>query len=311
MNKKEKIRKIGGRLKRDFPLYLMALPGLIYLFINNYMPLPGIVLAFKQYNVKDGIWGSAWNGFENFKYLFTTTDAFVITRNTILYNVAFITVNTVLGVLFAILLSNLRSKKASHFYQAIILLPYMISSVIVSYLVYAFLGVESGLINKMFIEPMGYDAISWYTEPEYWPFILIFVNSWKSVGYQAILYFSSIVAIDESYYEAAIVDGSTAWQQIKYITLPLLKPTVIMLLLLSVGRIFSSDFGLFYQVPMNSGALYSVTNTIDTYVYRGLIESGSITKSAAAGLFQSVVGFILILGANLIVRRMDKDNALF
>ena len=150
-----------------------------------------------------------------------------------------------------------------------------------------------------------------YTEKQYWPFILVIVNVWKSIGYQAILYLSSIVSIDDSYYEAAVIDGANSWQQITKITLPLLKPTIIMLVLLAVGRIFNSDFGLFYQVPMNSGALFPVTNTIDTYVYRGLIELGTITRSAAAGMYQSIVGFILVLTANLIVRKIDRDNALF
>lgn len=299
------------KLRRELPLYLMAVPALTYLFINNYMPLPGMVLAFKRYNARDGIWGSAWAGFDNFKYLFSTSDAFVITRNTVLYNVAFILLNMVLGVFTAILISNLRAKKISNFYQALILLPHMISSVILSYIVYAFLGVESGLINKGILNPLGAESISWYTEKQFWPVILIIVNCWKSIGFNTILYLSSIVGIDGSLYEAAAIDGAKTIQKIRYITLPLLKPTVIMLLLLSVGRIFNSDFGLFYQVPMNSGPLYSVTNTIDTYVYRGLIELGTLTQSAAAGVYQSVVGFVLILSANLFVRKMDKDSALF
>ncbi len=303
--------KKRSKIRRELPIYLMALPGVIYLIINNYMPLPGLVLAFKQYSAKRGIWGSAWAGLDNFKYLFATQDAWVITRNTVLYNAVFILLNTALGITYAILLSSMKAKKAGNFYRGVMLLPYMISSVILSYLVYAFLGVESGLINKMIIEPLGGEAISWYAEQKYWPFILVIVNCWKSVGYQMVIYYSSITGIDDSYYEAAIVDGATSWQQITKITLPLLKPTITMLVLLSVGRIFNSDFGLFYQVPMNSGALFPVTNTIDTYVYRGLIELGTITKSAAAGFFQSLVGFVLILSANSLVRRFDRENALF
>ncbi|WP_176927325.1 ABC transporter permease [Lachnotalea sp. AF33-28] len=298
------------RLRKEIVYYLMALPGLTYLFINNYMPLPGLVLAFKNYNAKDGIWRSPWAGFDNFKYLFMTNDAFVITRNTVLYNLVFITLNTVFGISAAILLSRLRAKRVRNIYQIVMLLPHMISSVIISYLVFSFLGVEHGLINSM-LTASGKEAISWYTEKQYWPFILVIVNVWKSIGYQAILYLSSIVSIDDSYYEAAVIDGANSWQQITKITLPLLKPTIIMLVLLAVGRIFNSDFGLFYQVPMNSGALFPVTNTIDTYVYRGLIELGTITRSAAAGMYQSIVGFILVLTANLIVRKIDRDNALF
>jgi len=297
-------------LKRFIPIYVMALPGLVYLFINNYMPLPGLVLAFKNYNVKGGIWGSPWAGLSNFKYLFATQDAFIITRNTICYNLTFIVINTFCAIAVAIILSEITSK-AKKFYQSAILLPHLISAVIISYLVYAFLSTENGFINNAILKPLGQEFISWYTEKKYWPFILVIVNIWKSVGYSCIIYLSTIVGFDKGYYEAAAIDGATKWQQITRITIPLLKPTIIMLVLMSVGRIFYSDFGLFYQVPRNSGALYSVTNTIDTYVYRGLLELGDITMSAAAGFYQSLVGFVLVLSANLFVRKIDRDSALF
>ncbi|MBR0219291.1 MAG: sugar ABC transporter permease [Clostridia bacterium] len=288
----------------------MALPGLIYLFINNYMPLPGLVLAFKNYNARKGIWGSAWAGLSNFTYLFTTSDAYVITRNTILYNLAFILVNTVLSITVAIILSELKNK-VKNFYQSVILLPHLISAVIISYIVFAFLSTESGFFNNTIGRLFGAEPIAWYAEKQYWPYILVFVNAWKSIGYQCIIYLATLLGFDRSYYEAADLDGATVWQQIRLITLPLLRPTIIMLTMMAVGRIFYSDFGLFYQVPQNSGALYEVTNTIDTYVYRGLLESGNISMSAAAGFYQSVVGFILVLGANLLVRKYDRDSALF
>lgn len=274
------------------------------------MPLPGLVLAFKNYNARGGIWGSPWAGFDNFKYLFATSDAWVITRNTILYNAAFIIVNTVGAISVAIILSEL-SGKMKKFYQSAILLPYLISAVIVSYIVFAFLSTENGFINNTVMKMFGAESISWYTEKKYWPFILVFVSAWKSIGYQCIIYLATLLGFDRAYYEAAEIDGATTWQQITKITLPLLRPTIIMLTLMAVGRIFYSDFGLFYQVPQNSGALYSVTNTIDTYVYRGLLEVGNISMSAAAGFYQSVVGFILVLGANLLVRRFDKESSLF
>jgi len=288
----------------------MALPGLIYLFINNYMPLPGLVLAFKKYNAKKGIFGSDFVGFKNFKYLFATKDAFVITRNTICYNVVFIIVNTILAVFVAILLAEMTSKMKK-IYQCLILLPFMISMVIVSYLVYGFLSNDNGFINNTILPLLGIEPIQWYMQKKYWPFILTFVNAWKVIGYNSIIYISTILGIDRSIYESAAIDGATKWQQIRKITIPLLRPTIIMMTLLAVGRIFYSDFGLFYQVPMNQGTLFSVTNTIDTYVYRGLLELGDMSMSAAAGLYQSVVGFILILGANLLVRKFDKDSALF
>ncbi|MGN6711984.1 ABC transporter permease [Anaerocolumna jejuensis] len=287
----------------------MMLPGFLYLFINNYMPLPGLVIAFKQYNARKGIFGSNWIGFKNFEYLFKTSDAWVITRNTILYNVAFIIVNTIMAVLVAVILSELNGKRKK-VYQSVILLPNLISTVIIGYLVFSFFSVENGFVNNSLLPAFGMKSVDWYSEPKYWPFIIIFVSAWKSVGYNCIVYLATILGFDRAYYESALVDGANRWKQFKYITLPLLKPTIIMLTLMAVGRIFYSDFGLFYQVPMNQGALYSTTNTIDTYVYRGLLQLGNISMSAAAGLYQSVIGFILVLGANMLVRRVDKDSAL-
>ncbi|SCP96983.1 putative aldouronate transport system permease protein [Anaerobium acetethylicum] len=308
-NNNESSSKKRAKLKRFIPIYIMMLPGLVYLFINNYMPLPGLIVAFKQYNAKLGIYGSKFIGFKNFEYLFKTTDAWVITRNTILYNIAFIIVNTVMAIMVAVILSELNGKRKKA-YQSLILLPNLISTVIIGYLVFAFLSVENGFANNTILPLFGKEPIDWYSEPRYWPFIIIFVSAWKSVGYNCIVYLATIMGFDRSYYESALVDGATRWKQFQYITLPLLKPTIIMLTLMAVGRIFYSDFGLFYQVPMNQGALYSVTNTIDTYVYRGLLQLGNISMSAAAGLYQSIVGFILVLSANMLVRRLDKDSAL-
>lgn len=298
------------KFRRYIPIYLIMLPGLVYLFINNYMPLPGLIVAFKQYNARKGIYKSDWIGFKNFEYLFTTSDAWVITRNTICYNIAFIVTNTILAIIVAILLSEMwgKAKKA---YQSAILLPYLISSVIIGYLVFAFLSVENGFVNNAVLPLFGKEGISWYSEPKYWPFILIFVNAWKAIGYNCIIYLSTLMGFDRSYYESAQIDGASKMQQIRFITLPMLKPTIIMLTLMAIGRIFYSDFGLFYQVPMNQGALYSTTQTIDTYVYRGLLQLGNISMSAAAGVYQSIVGFILILAANLLVRKIDNESALW
>lgn len=301
--------KKRAKMKHFIPIYIMMLPGLIYLFINNYMPLPGLVIAFKKYNAKQGIFGSDWIGFDNFEYLFKTSDAWVITRNTILYNIAFIVINTVMAIFVAVILSELNGKRKK-VYQSAILLPNLISTVIIGYLVFSFFSVENGFFNNTILPLFGKEPVNWYSETKYWPFILIFVNAWKSVGYNCIVYLATILGFDRAYYESAVVDGATRWKQFKYITLPLLKPTIIMLTLMAVGRIFYSDFGLFYQVPLNQGALYPVTNTIDTYVYRGLLQLGNISMSAAAGLYQSVVGFILVLGANMLVRKVDKDSAL-
>ena len=298
-------------LKRYWPFYIMMLPGIIYLFINNYIPIAGLVIAFKKVNYSIGVLKSPWVGLSNFEYLFKTKDAWIITRNTIGYNVAFIILGTILAVIIAILLNDVRRIVPKKLYQTLILVPYLISTVLVSYLVYAFLGTEVGFINKTILGALGADPISWYTQPGYWPFILVIVQLWKTVGYSSIIYYATVVGIDQTYFEAAVVDGASKWQQIRFITLPSLKTTVITLTLLHVGRIFYSDFGLFYQVPMNSGMLMDVTNTIDTYVYRGLMTLNDVGRASAAGFYQSCVGFIVVLGANLIVRRMDSESALF
>lgn len=298
-------------IKRHIPYYMMLLPGLVYFFINNYMPLAGLQLAFKKFKYAKGIWGSPWNGFKNFVYLFKTNEAFIIIRNTLCYNVAFIILGTIISIIVAILLDEIISSKAKNAYQTFILLPYMISYVIVSYIVFAFFGTDNGMINNHILKPLGIQPISWYTQPKYWPFILTFVQVWKTFGYSSIIYYASIVGIDSSLYEAAVVDGAGLWKQITRITLPMLKPVIITLTLLSLGRIFYSDFGLFYQVPMNSGLLFNATNTIDTYVYRGLLESNDIGRASAAGFVQSIIGFIFVFGTNEVVRKIEKEQALF
>lgn len=271
----------------------------------------GIVIAFKKLNFSKGIFGSPWSGFDNFKFLFKSSTAFEIIRNTILYNVVFIIVGTIFAVALAIFLSEIRKRFTSSLYQTLILLPYLISWVIVSYLIFAMFSAETGLVNKSILEPMGLGAVNWYSETRYWPFIITFVYLWKASGYSMIIYYSTMVGISPEYYEAAKIDGATKWQQIKSITLPLLKPTIITMFILSVGRIFSSDFGLFYQVPRNSGALYSATQTIDVYVYNALMQNSDYGMSSAASVFQSVVGFILVIVANAIIRKTNKESALF
>lgn len=297
--------------KEHLPLFLMLLPGLLYLLINNYIPMAGIVIAFKKINFAKGIFASPWAGLENFKFLFSSNDAWIITRNTLLYNVAFIFVNMVVGIAIAILICEVRNKKLKKLYQSAILLPFLMSMVILSYIVYALLSSENGLVNNTILEALNIDPIQWYQEPKYWPVILIVANCWKGVGYGCLIYIASLIGIDPAYYEAARLDGASKWQEITKITLPCLVPTIITLLLLSIGRIFYSDFGLFYQVPMNSGVLFPTTNVIDTYVYRALIEQGNISMSSAAGVYQSLVGFVVVMISNWIVRRVDKDQALF
>ena len=303
--------KKKNALKEYWPLYLMMLPALLYLLINNYIPMAGMVIAFKKLNFAKGIWASPWAGLKNFKFLFASRDAWVITRNTLLYNVAFILVNMVVGIAIAILITEVRNTKLKKVYQSAILLPFLMSMVILSYIVYALLSAENGLVNNSILPLFHIDPIQWYQKPKYWPAILIIANCWKGVGYGCLIYIASLIGIDPSFYEAARLDGASKWQEITKITLPSLVPTIITLLLLSIGRIFYSDFGLFYQVPMNSGVLVSTTNVIDTYVYRALIEQGNISMSSAAGVYQSLVGFCVVMLSNWIVRKVDKDQALF
>ena len=300
-----------ARFKQYIPLYLMLLPGAVYLFINNYIPMTGIVVAFKTYNVNDGIYGSPWAGLKNFEFLFGTNEAAIIVRNTLLYNVAFIIVNMVVGIILAIFISDVVNNRMKKLYQSSILLPFLISIVVVSYIVFALLSHENGMFNKTLLPLLGLDPVQWYNDTTWWPLILINTNCWKGVGYGTLIYIAAIAGIDQSFYEAAELDGASKWQQITQITLPCLVPSIITLLIMNIGRIFYSDFGLFYQVPQNSGSLYSVTNTIDTYVYRALMSTGGIGRSSAAGLLQSVVGFTLVMVSNLVVRKASAENAIF
>lgn len=301
-----------ARLNRNtLSLFLIALPGILYLFINNYIPIMGIFIAFKKFSYAKGIWDSPWCGLSNFKFLFLTDDAWVITRNTLLYNLAFIVIGTVLSVAFAILLHEMGERLRGKFFQSILLFPHLLSWVVTAYLVYALLGSSTGFVNNTILKGLGLEPVDWYTTKLAWPFIILLVYIWKNAGYNAIVYMAGIAGIDKEIYEAAKIDGATKMKQITAITLPLLRPTIVIMTLMAIGRVFYSDFGLFYQVPMNAGPLFATTQTIDTYVYRGLMEQGNVGMSSAAGVFQSLVGFALVMAANYIVRKKDPDNALF
>ncbi|HEL2119343.1 TPA: sugar ABC transporter permease [Streptococcus suis] len=302
-------------LKQNAIFFLMVLPGVIWLILFFYIPVFGNVIAFKDYrHTGNGFWDSLiqskWIGLDNFKFLFQSSDAYIITRNTILYNLGFIVLGLIFAVGIAIIFSEMRSKKLVKIYQTTTLFPYFLSWVIISFFVYAFLSPDKGLINNI-LKGMGMDPINWYSTPTYWPFILLFLGIWKGLGYNSIIYYATIMGIDPTYYEAAIVDGATKWQRIRYVTLPQLIPLMTILTILAVGNIFRADFGLFYQIPKNSGPLFNVTQVLDTYVYRGIAGTGDIGMAIAAGLYQSVVGCILVVVTNLIVRRFDKESALF
>lgn len=304
-------KKKKQQLTNSTPLLLIALPGIVYLFINNYIPMFGTFLAFKDYSYVKGIFGSDWCGFDNFKFLFKTQDAMIMTRNTLLYNFGFIIIGTIAAIFVAVLMYELGERVRVKFFQSVLLLPNLLSWVVIGFVVYAFLNADTGFINNTVLKALNIEPISWYSTTKPWPFILIVTYLWKYIGVSSIIYMASISGIDKGIFEAAQLDGASKLQQIFKITLPMLKPTIIILTLMSIGRIFYSDFGLFYQVPQNSGRLFDVTQTIDTYVYRGLMELKSVGMSAAAALFQSVVGFVLVMGANALVRKADKENALF
>jgi len=307
-----KTKQNQGYWKRFGVFYLMMAPALIVLLINNYLPMLGSIIAFKNVNYSVGVLKSPWVGLQNFEYLFNTTDAWKITRNTLAYNAVFIVLNLIVGVAFALMFNAMRSRKLAKFHQTAMFLPYFLSWVVITYLVYGFLNPEIGLLNKTILPAFGVQhPIDWYTEPFYWMFILPIVNTWKGIGYYAVIYLAAIIGIDQEYYEAATIDGASRWRQVWSITLPLIRPVIIVLTLLQIGRIFYADFGLFFQVTRDAGALYDTTLVIDTYVYKGFLVTGDIGMSSAAGMYQAVVGFILVLVSNLIIRRISKDDALF
>jgi putative aldouronate transport system permease protein len=315
----ERVMKTLRRWSRDFnqnkSFLLMVLPGALWFLIFAYLPMPGAILAFKQYRLDlggffEGIVKSDWVGFKNFEFLFKAHDAYIITRNTVLYNLTFIVLGLILSVAMAIILYSLTQKRMAKLYQTMMFMPYFLSWVIVSYFTFSFLSEDKGVLNHL-LAFFGVEPISWYSEMKYWPYILVFMNLWKGIGYSSVIYLAAIAGIDKSYYEAAMIDGANKWQQTVKITIPLIRPMMIILTILAIGGIFRADFGLFYQIPRDSGVLYPVTNVIDTYVYRSMKVLGDFGMSTAAGFFQSVVGLILVLSANWTVKKINEDQALF
>ena len=265
----------------------------------------GIFISFKNINYVDGLLKSPWVGFNNFKFFFTSNDAWIVIRNTLGYNIIFITVGTALSILFAILLNEVISKMLVKVYQTVFFFPFFFSWIVVAYMVYSFVG-PYGILIKTGMIPTNF-----YTEVGLWPFVLTFINIWKGLGYTSIIFYAGIMGISSEYYEAAAIDGANRLQMIKSITLPLLAPLITIMTLLSIGKIFYSDFGLFFFVPREVGQLFPVTQVIDTYVFRMLKTSGDIGMSSAVGLFQSTMGFILVLLSNHIVKKISPENKMF
>lgn len=300
-----------ARRRTNFGLLSMVIPGTIALVLFSYIPMAGIFIAFKDINYTKGILASPWIGFKNFEFFLKTPDAWITTRNSVLYNVAFIVLGTVAAVGAAVALDGLRAKRSARLYQGVMFLPYFFSWIVISTLVFSFLSTDLGFFNKQLFPVLGVEPINWYIEPVYWPFILIFTNLWKYTGYCSVIYLAALSGIDQNCLEAAALDGASRWQTIMRIMIPLISYVIIIQVLLSIGRLFYSDFGLFYQVPQNMGPLFNATNVIDTYVYRTLVNVGDIGMSAAAGLYQSGVGFVLVLVSNLVVRKIDPEKSLF
>ncbi|KAA8997185.1 sugar ABC transporter permease [Paenibacillus spiritus] len=297
-------------VKKYRTLLLMLLPGVLFFLLFAYVPMAGVVLAFKKYDYNGGIFGSPWNGLDNFRFFFESGDAFRVTRNTALYNIAFIIVNNLLQICAGILLFEVAGKWFRKITQTILFLPYFLSWVVVGAIAYNLFNFDVGTINSL-LTSIGLERIDIYNTPAYWPFILIIVSAWKALGYGTVMYLAAITGIDTEMYEAAEIDGANIFQRIRKITVPNLMPTIIILVLLAIGNIFRGDFGMFYNMVGNNGLLFSSTDVIDTYVFRSLITSNDIGMSAAAGFFQSVLGFATILLANYAVRKYDKDHALF
>ena len=323
MTIQQKKKKRGKIRVDDLQLFALSLPTTIWYLLFCYIPMFGILIAFKKYKVAPGkgfLWSlihnSPWCGLDNFKFLFSSNMKTTIAmfRNTVGYNIVFIVLNIVIPVALAILISHLYSKRLAKVCQTAIFLPHFLSWVVVGYFVYAFLATNEGLVNNELIS-MGLNPIRWYQKEAigYWPFILVFLNVWKNMGYNMIVYMASINGIDGSLYEAAVIDGASKHQQTRYITLPLLKPVIIIMFIMAVGRIFNSDFGLFYRTTRNSSGLYNAFVTLDVYVYNSLFKSTIPTYgyASAAGFIQSVLGCLTLLAANAIVSKVDKENAFF
>lgn len=286
---------------------VMALPGFLVLFFIMYVPMTGLVLAFKDFDYTLGIYGSPWCGLNNFKFLVQSWKTFTnITKNTLMYYAMFTVVGTVLNVTIAIAIDQMRLKRAAKVMQTLMIIPVFISYAAVQFIVYAFIAKDTGLINNV----LGTNY-SFYSKAKYWPWILLIVKIWKDTGYGSVLYMSVLAGIDTCLYEAAEIDGANKWQQIRHITLPSLVPMVTVMLLLSVGNVMRSDTGLFYQITRNSGLLYSTTQVLDSYVLNQIFKSTNFGFPAAASFFQSVVGLLLMLFANWLVRKIEPENALF
>lgn len=304
-----KKRRFGRDFRSSMPLLLLCLPALIYFIIWHYLPMFGIVIAFKSYSYELGILKSPWVGFNNFKFFFLSQDAWRISRNTVCYAALQIVLNAVVGMTMALLLNEIKSRTAIKTYQTIMLFPNFLSWVVVGFITYIFLNPALGVINIV-LKHLGMEGIAWFSEPKYWPFILNICYVWKSVGMNMVMYYAALMGVNNELYEAATLDGANRLQQAWYISIPELIPLMTTLSIMAVGSIFRGDFGLYYQIPRDVGILYPTTDVIDTYIYRGL-RDGDMGITSAVGAFQSVVGLVMVLITNAVVKKIEPENAMF
>ncbi|MEJ8306165.1 ABC transporter permease [Saccharibacillus sacchari] len=312
MKKEERKHRRPRWRKQDTELTLLALPTTIWYILFCFLPMFGVIIAFKDFKISGGflsnVFNSPWSGWKNFEFLFKSNDAWITIRNTLGYNIIFILLGILIPVTLALMIGRLHNSRAGKVYQTMMFLPYFLSWVVVSAVIWAFLSFDKGIANQM-LNQMGAESVNWYMEPQYWPYFLIFMNVWKGIGYGMVVYLATITGIDSTYYEAAVIDGASIWQQTRYITLPMMKLVIVMMFILAVGRIFYTDFGLFYQVPRDSNSLFNVTTTLDVLVYKQL-KTATVGMASAAAFVQSVMGCITILFANWIVRRIDSESAM-
>ena len=292
-------------------LLLMCLPAIIFFIVFNYCPLPGIRIAFTNYNFRDGIFGSPFVGLDNFEFLISSGELWMLTRNTILYNLVFIVVGNIFQIVIALMLNEIRCKMFKKVSQTLMFLPYFISAVLIGAIAFNILNFDTGALNALLRETGG-DPIQIYSKAGLWPFIIIFCNMWQQTGYGSVVYFAAICGIDASMVEAAEVDGATSWQRIRYIILPSLKGTFIILLLFALGGIMKGNFGLFWNLTGGANSqLFPTTDIIETFVYRTMTTQNNFATSSAVGLYQSIFGFILVMFSNWVVKRIDPDYTLF
>ncbi|MFP4377571.1 MAG: ABC transporter permease [Spirochaetales bacterium] len=299
-----------GEIKKNYPLYVMVLPGVILFLLFNYLPMAGIQVAFRHFNFREGLFRSEWVGFENFRFFLTSPRVARVVWNTFVLNISFIVVHTVLQIAGALMLNELRTRWFKKLTQSLTFLPYFVSWIIVSVFVYNLLNFEYGAVNNLLVS-VGLEPVAFYRRPEFWPLILILVDSWKWIGFGMIIYMATLSGISPEYYEAATIDGASRWQQTWRITIPMLIPTVSILSLLALGRVLNADFGMFYGIIGDNSVLFPTTDVVDTFVFRALRVLGDIGMASAVGFLQSIVGFLMVLGSNLVARRLNPEGALF